>query len=329
MAGAALLAGGPDLARAAEAETHKWLQLSRHCSTLESAQVRDEVLRTALAVTGLDAAVVVVDDEAPTPQVSSIGLEPGEEAALVGELPPFPLAEPVTLEPGARTPPVGWQGGVALPFKTAQMEHLGRVAIAWRVERARPEREVVDALAELLVRAADLMVGARQFETVRRASIRDHLTGLYSSAFFQAALEQEVAEARRHGRRLSIAILDLDDFHAISDAFGSTEATGVLAEVAARLGASTRKSDVTSRIGGDAFGVILPGSGSEHAETLYERARTVVAGPTLTGISMSLSAGIAELADDDDAASLLAGADAALRRSKFAGKNRSSVRAKS
>jgi len=82
-----------------------------------------------------------------------------------------------------------------------------------------------------------------------------------------------------------------------------------------------RSADVACRVGGDEFAVILPESSAEEADQLYGRLHgSVSSKPVGEAGRMHLSAGIAELREDDDPTRFFERADEALYRAKELGK---------
>ena len=93
----------------------------------------------------------------------------------------------------------------------------------------------------------------------------DSLTGLSNRrAFFEIA-EWEMKRARRYGRPLTIAYMDLDRFKEVNDRMGHEEGDRLLQSVADSLRRCSRGSDAVARIGGDEFVVLLPETGEEAA----------------------------------------------------------------
>jgi diguanylate cyclase (GGDEF)-like protein len=128
-----------------------------------------------------------------------------------------------------------------------------------------------------------------------------------------------VARSRRYGRRLALIVLDLDDFKRINDRVGHLAGDAVLAEVAARIRGCVRAADTGCRVGGDEFAVLLPEATRGDADHLAARiARAVAAEPIAKVGTLTLSAGVAELAPEDTAADLFERADADLYRAKAA-----------
>jgi diguanylate cyclase (GGDEF)-like protein len=132
-----------------------------------------------------------------------------------------------------------------------------------------------------------------------------------------------VARASRYDRRLSLLLLDLDDFKAVNTELGLLVGDAVLADVADRLRTLARASDVVCRWGGDEFAVILPESGMTDAEGLFARIQaSLQRRPPEQLAAIGISAGIAELRADDDPIVFFERAEEALRRAKNDGKGR-------
>lgn len=106
---------------------------------------------------------------------------------------------------------------------------------------------------------------ARQFSSEART---DHLTGLANRREFERVMEREVALAERHGRNLSVMMIDLDNLKRLNDRQGHSAGDAALRLVAQQLQRVVRASDVCARIGGDEFAVSMP-------ETTIQRARAV------------------------------------------------------
>ena len=179
----------------------------------------------------------------------------------------------------------------------------------------------LEALEELSSRAGPAIENARRFREARRLADLDALTGLHNRRYFHETLEREVARAQRYGRKLSLIVFDLDDFKAINDRIGHLPGDAVLAEAAERVRGAVRSADVACRVGGDEFAIVMPESALHDADQLYRRVRSAVsAGPIGQAGRVFLSAGVAELQEDDNPTSFFERADEALYRAKEAGK---------
>ncbi|MHB8590135.1 MAG: GGDEF domain-containing protein [Candidatus Dormibacteraceae bacterium] len=114
---------------------------------------------------------------------------------------------------------------------------------------------------------------ARQFSNEART---DHLTGLANRREFEQVMEREVALSERHGRRLSLMMIDLDNLKRINDRHGHRAGDGALRLVAQQLQRVVRASDVCARIGGDEFAVAMPETNIDRAREVAIRLRTAI-----------------------------------------------------
>jgi diguanylate cyclase (GGDEF)-like protein len=111
------------------------------------------------------------------------------------------------------------------------------------------------------------------FERERRITelaYMDRLTGLANRAMFNDRLQAAIVEAQldRRGSAgdFSVMMMDLDRFKLVNDTLGHHIGDLLLCEVALRLRAALRETDIVARLGGDEFAVLLPGDASEGAQ---------------------------------------------------------------
>jgi diguanylate cyclase (GGDEF)-like protein len=114
---------------------------------------------------------------------------------------------------------------------------------------------------------------ARRFASEART---DHLTGLANRREFERVMEREVALAERHGRRLSVMMIDLDNLKRINDRLGHGAGDSALRLVAQQLQRVVRASDLCARIGGDEFAVAMPETDLDRARDVAIRLRRAV-----------------------------------------------------
>ncbi len=185
---------------------------------------------------------------------------------------------------------------------------------------------------DIASQAGRALHAARRLRRAEARSTRDALTLLPNRRAFERALKREVERARRGGRGLGVALLDVDRFKSINDAHGHPAGDRVLAEVAQRLASALRDSDLVARWGGEEFAVLLPDlgpGGLAEAFAAVERARRAVsARPIALGqghpaLTVTISGGVvAGPGPEGEGAHLVEAADEALLAAKQAGRNR-------
>lgn len=155
----------------------------------------------------------------------------------------------------------------------------------------------------------------------------DPLTELLNRRGLENVLLREISFARRNKTDLLAALVDLDDFKKINDAWGHATGDLVLKTVAGILKDSVRLTDWISRVGGDEFLILLPTTSLTDSVTVAERMRLMLASKEIhmnngTSIRVTASIGLVELPYTTcSLEEVLELAKAALKSSKKAGKN--------
>lgn len=154
----------------------------------------------------------------------------------------------------------------------------------------------------------------------------DELTGLLNRFSLKARIDQVLAAARRTMTRFAVLFIDLDRFKVINDTLGHHIGDALLIEVARRLRAVVRDSDVVARIGGDEFVLILSSiENSGGVALVAEKLVYAIGEPCLVEgheIYTTPSIGIAIYPSDGmDSETLMKNADAAMYYAKSAGRN--------
>ncbi len=157
-------------------------------------------------------------------------------------------------------------------------------------------------------------------------AITDELTGLYSVRYFKHRLEKEMKRAYRYKQPLSLLMMDLDHFKKVNDTYGHLTGDGVLKEAARRIRKGIRDVDIACRYGGEEFCALLPETDLKGAEILAERLRVSVCDAPMNEnsheISLTISVGVAALADGETKEKFIEDADSALYRAKQEGRNK-------
>lgn len=159
-------------------------------------------------------------------------------------------------------------------------------------------------------------------DTLDRWANTDMLTGLANRRAMDVFLTQQIEEAERYGRQLSVIIADIDDFKDINDQSGHVAGDEAIRSIAGVFTKTLRKSDFVARWGGDEFIVVAPEASAEHSGRVVERCRGEMSRYSVYGHNLTMTFGIAEYRSGETVDNLLAKADAMLYKGKQLGKNR-------
>ena len=173
---------------------------------------------------------------------------------------------------------------------------------------------------------SSLDLEAALFEQIFNSTITDELTGLYNKRYLNDELAREFSRARRHGRSLSLLVIDIDHFKDVNDTHGHQVGDMTLRAVGHAVTSCVRGGDIAARYGGEEIVVVLPETRLEQAVLTAERLRRVIAEQVVTfreaRVQVSVSVGCAEQsATDEDEHRLFDRADQRLYAAKSAGRN--------
>jgi len=146
------------------------------------------------------------------------------------------------------------------------------------------------------------LFGKGLLEEAQRQAKTDALTTLRNRRYFDERIAREVELARKDGRKLSIAMLDLDHFGRFNKTFGEPTGDLVLKTFAEVASASIRSTDWLARYGGEEFCLVVPGD-MEDAKMIAERIRASLAAQTIATdedepLSVTVSIGVAEFSSE-------------------------------
>jgi diguanylate cyclase (GGDEF)-like protein len=185
-----------------------------------------------------------------------------------------------------------------------------------------PLQALLAALAALAGVLVAYSLSAHQ--RIRSMALQDPLTGLANRRQFNLRGQDMFTLAQRSHRPLTLLNLDIDDFKSINDNHGHAAGDAVLVQVADRLRACCRASDLLARVGGDEFVVLLPDTSTGLAlDALLARLRTaidIVLPGVGTPLKLRISIGVASCSGDTPTLdALMRQADAAMYRAKESG----------
>jgi diguanylate cyclase (GGDEF)-like protein len=174
--------------------------------------------------------------------------------------------------------------------------------------------------------AAVALCNAQRFEETLERAQHDALTGLANHGHFWSTLTKEIDRAKRYGRQLSLAMIDVDHFKEFNDAYGHVEGDQALAGVARVIRDCSRAHDFPARYGGEEFALILPETGEGGQRVVAEKFRKAVHEASLSPAGpgkLTVSIGIASFPRDAaDPSGIVEAADSKLYEAKAAGRNR-------
>lgn len=192
---------------------------------------------------------------------------------------------------------------------------------------------LVSDITAMKLAEMSLKTYAEQMKDLART---DSLTGLANRRTFDEALKAEYDTAAASGTPLTVMMIDVDHFKSFNDTYGHLAGDDCLRQIASCIrSAAKRSSDVTARLGGEEFAILLPNTSAAAARNLANQLLEAIRALSIghlgspTG-SLTASVGIASLMSrraHEEPASLLSKADAALYESKGRGRNRVTVAA--
>ncbi|THD62824.1 MAG: GGDEF domain-containing protein [Bradyrhizobium sp.] len=164
------------------------------------------------------------------------------------------------------------------------------------------------------------------YKRIEELAELDELTGSFNRRCIMRMLDDEIARAYRSKTACSIALIDLDWFKRINDAYGHPTGDEVLRAFAISVFANIRNIDRFGRYGGEEFLLVLPDTPHDGAARILDRLRAIIADLDWSafspGMRVTISAGVATLNPNETPDTLLARADSALYAAKARGRNR-------
>lgn len=202
---------------------------------------------------------------------------------------------------------------IVLPL-VFQNEMLGYIAF---------DAENIEPCTTIARQIAATIKTARLHAQVTELSLRDPLTGIHNRRYFDLFLNNEVTRSRRLGKGMSIIMLDIDHFKTYNDTYGHPAGDKIIQNVAACIKEGRRSADVTARVGGEEFALILPETHLEGALIVAERLQETIRNSTNFEHPITVSMGVSTLARAGTTPEeLVREADLALYEAKQTGRDR-------
>lgn len=242
------------------------------------------------------------------------------------------------LDQGVLPQPCDWEQDIATPAGRRWFHVALRPFGSGGVEGAlvlqldiTQRREAERALAETNQRLNEQIRENEILQVqLREQAVRDPLTGLYNRRYLDEIADRELARARREGNPITLAMLDIDHFKHVNDAYGHQGGDEVLVALAELLRAHIRSADIVCRLGGEEFLLLAPDLPLHAAVERSEQLRqTFAALPICFGeltLRATLSIGLASYPEHGETlTSLIQAADKALYAAKHGGRNQVGV----
>ncbi|WP_257311430.1 sensor domain-containing diguanylate cyclase [Geothrix fuzhouensis] len=197
----------------------------------------------------------------------------------------------------------------------------------WELARISPVVDVGGRTTHYLAVKEDITQRKAMEEELQRLATTDPLTGVANRRRFLQEMDMELARHKRFQKPAAFLLLDLDHFKRVNDTYGHATGDLALRHLAELARMRLRRLDLFGRLGGEEFGILLPGTGEAGAVAFAEHFRHQVAHtPVPSGagpITLTVSLGLTTFDPGDaDPDAILARADAALYRAKEGGRNR-------
>jgi diguanylate cyclase (GGDEF)-like protein len=156
--------------------------------------------------------------------------------------------------------------------------------------------------------------------------VTDHLTGIYNRQYLDQVLDAEVERVDRYHSKLSLVMMDLDDFKRVNDTYGHLVGDDVLVKSVETIHHLVRKTDTFGRWGGEEFILICPETDLHQASQLAEKVRAAIETTEFSqDIRLTFSLGVAQYHAGESVNECVDRADRNLYRAKRNGKNQVSA----
>lgn len=190
--------------------------------------------------------------------------------------------------------------------------------------RSRDElRATQQKVSEAENRIAEL---ERELEATSDLVRHDQLTGVLNRRGLEDVFNKEVSRAQRHDTLLCVGLLDIDNFKKLNDTMGHDTGDKALVHLATVCRETLRPQDTVARYGGEEFIILLPETPLDDAVTALTRLQRELTRKFFMHdndkVLITFSAGVTQMTEQDDQATVIKRADEAMYEAKQTGKNR-------
>jgi len=163
---------------------------------------------------------------------------------------------------------------------------------------------------------------AREADRLSQVILEDDLTKLSNRRHLEAALFELLVS----GEHYAIAMLDVDNFKQINDAYSHAAGDAVLRQIGTLIRQCCREQDLAVRYGGEEFTILMRGADQAVARKICQRVNSAIADfdwqDLLPGFGVTMSIGTASWSEAASPSHVLDLADWRLYRAKAEGRNR-------
>ncbi len=163
----------------------------------------------------------------------------------------------------------------------------------------------------------------QQNDMLIKMALHDQLTDLYNRYYLMDIFPQKISEALRHDQKLSLIMLDIDNFKHVNDNHGHDVGDIVLQALSKEITANLRNEDIAARLGGEEFIIVVSQCNLASALIKAEDLRAKIEALYPNNLSITCSIGVTELTEElKTSKALLMAVDKALYHAKNTGRNR-------
>jgi diguanylate cyclase (GGDEF)-like protein len=187
---------------------------------------------------------------------------------------------------------------------------------------------VISKIKSYIEVAKPIISSKRTLHQLSKKASTDKLTKLYNRSFLEPYLENQLEATNMSRQKLSVIMIDIDDFKKINDTYGHSAGDSVLVVFSQVILRCLRRTDLVARYGGEEFIAILPSTNTETAVSIAERIRETISTEPMPKVNdeklphITCSLGVSTYPIFAESKSnLIKTADLALYKAKQSGKN--------